>query len=436
MRHTYLLRASFLSALLLASLAASYAADLPAVAGNTDIAAVANGGRIVSFSTEALDDHGKPIPEWQASNLIDGKYVVGSYTPAGSYGWSSQVPPTDERPEWVILAFTDPATGKDITRLISRIVIDPTTDDPLFIGRWVQGFTLQTSTTDPNGPWKTIGRYTVVNRPVKQTFDFPPTEARYVRLLVTSNHGSDRAVEMGEVEIYEAIVPGEQLDRLIIRLENLLEDFKRFRDGQLYQRQQQTLSQVGQKPPPEQQPGGAQPAHPAQPGTDLPQPSTPGAPAGPATPAGPPAVEQVTLGGLSLTIPPGWQRATDLEENSEQVKLFLLGPKVGEGQLAFTVSVEPVREGTTLADFATAVAGRLPGLTAVENTSAKLGDQTAHYLVLQGGDKLYVEYCLLSQGQGLILTAVMPPGTLEQARPLLQPLWDSVKLKAALPPAS
>ena len=108
---------------------------------------------------------------------------------------------------------------------------------------------------------------------------------------------------------------------------------------------------------------------------------------------------------------------------------------MGEGQLAFTVSVEPVKAGTSLADFATAVAKRVAGMTVTENAPAKLGDLTAHYLVLQGDGRQYVEYCLLNQGQGLVLTAVLPLGSMEQARPLLQPLWDSVKLNPAAPPA-
>jgi hypothetical protein len=55
---------------------------------------------------------------------------------------------------------------------------------------------------------------------------------------------------MGEVEIYEAIVAGSVMDDLIIRLENLLTDLKRFRDFQLYQQSQETLEAVTTKPEP------------------------------------------------------------------------------------------------------------------------------------------------------------------------------------------
>lgn len=395
-------------------------ADLTTVAGNTNLAAAANGGRIVAFSSEALDENGKPIPEWQASNLIDGKYVVGSFTPADSYGWSSQRPPSDQEPEWIVLAFTEPNTGQDITRLISRIVIDPTTDDPLLIGRWIQGFTLQTSVTGPNGPWKTVMRRLVVNIPVKQTFDFPPSEARYVRLLITSNHGSDRTVEMGEVEIYEAIVPSEQLDELIIRLENLLNDLKRYRDGQLYHRVQETLAEITRKPPPEEQPGAA-PAEPPPP-----------APEEQAAPPAPEPVVQVDLGVISLTIPAGWQRVPAVEEGSEKVKLFLLGPEVAGGQAGFTVTIEPLEEGTALADFATSLIEQWPQAAVGESKSVKLGEISARYVSFAAGGKVFINYCFLHQGQGIILTAVVSPQAADEAQGLLAPILDSVHLQPGL----
>lgn len=206
------------------------AAQPKAVSGAVNIAAAEQGGRIVAVSSEARDRNNVVIPQWSARNLLDGKYVVGTFVPPDSYGWSSNRAPTADQPEWVVIAFKN-----DETRLINRIVIDPTTDDPPYIGRWVRDIELQVSTTTPDGPFKTVGRFVVVNKPIKQTFEFPPVEARYVRVLILSNHGSDKCVEMGELEVYEAIVPGDVLDQLIIRLENLLDDLKRYRDGVLYQ---------------------------------------------------------------------------------------------------------------------------------------------------------------------------------------------------------
>ena len=217
----------------------------PISAGATNIAAAENRGRIVAFSSQALDENGKVMPEWQVTNLIDGKHVVGNYTPPDSYGWSSQNLPSEESPEWVVIGFAE-----DRTRLLRRIVIDPTTDDPPFIGRWIRWFKLQVSTTTPDGPYKTVGSFLVDNRPIQQSFDFLPVEARYVRLLISSNQGSDKCVGMGEVEIYEAIVADSVIDDLIVRLENLLNELKHYRDFQLYQHEQQTLQEVTTKPAP------------------------------------------------------------------------------------------------------------------------------------------------------------------------------------------
>lgn len=214
-------------------------------AGATNLAAAENGGRIVAFSSQALDENGQVMPEWQVTNLLDGKHVLGSYTPADSYGWSSQYAPAEESPEWIVFAF-----AQDQTRLLRRIVIDPATDDPLFIGRWVRDVELQISTTTSEGPYKTVGRFLVVNKPIKQHFDFLPVEARYVRLVITSNHGSDKCVEMGEVEIYEAIVGDSVLDDVIVRLENLLQELKQLRDFKLYQQEQETLEEVLSQPQP------------------------------------------------------------------------------------------------------------------------------------------------------------------------------------------
>ncbi|MBC7289690.1 MAG: discoidin domain-containing protein [Armatimonadetes bacterium] len=232
--------------------------------GEVNLVAAENGGRIVAISSEARDRNGQVIPQWAAKNLIDGKYVVGNFTPPDSYGWSSDRAPSPDHPEWIVFAFKN-----DETRLINRIVIDPTTDDPPYIGRWVRDVELQVSTTTPNGPYKSVGRFVVVNKAIKQTFEFPPVEARYVRLLIYSNHGSDKCVEMGEVEVYEAIVTGEALDELIVRLENLLRDLKRYRDGVLHQQVRETVERITSKQAPPEGAGGASqqgtPAAPSQP---------------------------------------------------------------------------------------------------------------------------------------------------------------------------
>jgi hypothetical protein len=237
------MRRVVLSAVLLLAAAHAWAAS-SVVAGGTNILAAANGGRVVKVSSQAKDDNGQIMPHWMATNAIDGLYVVGNHTPKDSYGWSTQHPPTPQAPEWIIFAFSADAKP----HLISRVVIDPTTDDPPYIGRGVKDIEIRVSTADPDGPYKTIGRYMVVNRPIKQAFDFPPVECKYLQLLLLSNHGSDKCVELGEVEVYEGIVGDNVLDEYIVRLENLLNDLKRYRDGVVYQQSRRSLEDVLKKP--------------------------------------------------------------------------------------------------------------------------------------------------------------------------------------------
>ncbi len=116
----------------------------PTVAGTTNLVAAENGGRIAKFSSQAVDENGQPLAVWSVTNLIDGKYVVGSHTPADSYGWRSRGVPAADRPEWIIFELPE-------TRLISRVVVDPTTDDPEFLGRWAKSIRVSVSTEGVDG---------------------------------------------------------------------------------------------------------------------------------------------------------------------------------------------------------------------------------------------------------------------------------------------
>lgn len=215
----------------------------PTVAGTTNLVAADNGGAIVDFSSQAVDENGQPIDKWAVTNLIDGKHVVGSHTPADSYGWRSQGVPSSDSPEWVIFALPQ-------RRLVSRVVVDPTTDDPEFLGRWVRNIRISVSTESPDGPYTPVGTYLVVRRGIKQSFDFSPVEAKWVKLDITSNWGSDLCVEMGEFEVYEAIVGDDMLDQLITRLTTLLDDLKKYRDSQRYQQVQENTEAVTATPQP------------------------------------------------------------------------------------------------------------------------------------------------------------------------------------------
>lgn len=215
----------------------------PTVAGTTNLVAASNGGEVVAFSSQAVDEHGQPIDVWSVTNLIDGKHVVGTHTPADSYGWRTQVPPSPEDPAWVTFKLPQ-------RRLVTRVVIDPTTDDPEWLGRWVKNIRVSVSTEGPDGPFQRVGSYVVVRRAIKQSFDFTPVEAEWIRLEITSNWGSDHSVGMGEFEVYEAIVGDDVLDQLISRLSSLLDELKAYRDSQRYQQVQESTQAVTATPDP------------------------------------------------------------------------------------------------------------------------------------------------------------------------------------------
>lgn len=213
----------------------------PTLAGTRNLAARENGGQVVKFSSQAVDEHGQPIPQWAVTNLIDGKHVVGTHTPEDSYGWASQGVPSPEDPAWVIFKLPE-------RRLISRVVVDPTTDDPEWLGRWAKNIRISVSTEGVDGPYTVVGTYIVMRQAIKQTFDFTPHEAEWVKLDITSNWGSDYCVGMGEFEVYEAIIGDDVLDQLISRLDTLLTELKRYRDSRHYQQVERNTEAVTAQP--------------------------------------------------------------------------------------------------------------------------------------------------------------------------------------------
>jgi len=222
------------------------------MAGTRNLISEANGGQIVKFSSQLVDENGQPIAQWAATNLIDGMYVVGTHTPENSYGWCSQNVPSPAEPEWIIFQLPE-------ARLISRIVIDPTTDDPEWLGRWVKNIRLSVSTQSADGPYTDVGSYLVMRQGIKQTFDFTPREARWIKLDITSNWGSDFCVGFGEFEVYEAVLGDDELDQLISRLDTLLLELKRYRDSQANQ-QAEANTQAVTAPPAPAAPAPAAPA--------------------------------------------------------------------------------------------------------------------------------------------------------------------------------
>lgn len=178
---------------------------------NINLAAAKNGGRVVYVSS--YEDE-----TWRAENLIDGE-IYDPKTEKGSKGWASKSPwelvepgltPSPDRlgvgkkSEEVIIGFKN-----DEIKLIGRIVINPQTEDAPFTNRSVRLFEVQVSTQTKDGPWRSLGRAEVPQKPdsVTGSFNFsyniiPAVQARYVRIIFLANWNSDRHVSCGEIEIY------------------------------------------------------------------------------------------------------------------------------------------------------------------------------------------------------------------------------------------
>jgi hypothetical protein len=199
------------------------------VVGAVNIVAADNGGRVLSASSEALE-RGKVIREWRKENLIDGKHVEGAIVPADSYGWATETPPSARSPHWVVFAF-----AQDKPHLIGAVRVDPRTNDPEIIGRWIRNFRVEISVTTSEGPWESVGSFEVISHPTPQMFTLAtPVLARYVRLVVTSCQGA-RAVarlSVGEFEVYEALLGDDELTRIIVSLEQELGRLRQFALGQ------------------------------------------------------------------------------------------------------------------------------------------------------------------------------------------------------------
>lgn len=201
-------------------------ADAKPAGGN--IAAASNGGRIVDVTSTFNNDK-----TYSASNLIDGKnysLVDGK----GSAGWASEgFAPSRQ---WVTIGFRD-----DRTRLVSKIVINPTSGQSSL--RWAARADVQVTTGSPTeGPWRTVDTINIRPDAANQDFEIRAAEAKYVRFVFTANGpgnpltnadpnvSSDRAVSLGEIEVYEPNVSSGDLDAIVGRFNNVLNDLKRIHE--------------------------------------------------------------------------------------------------------------------------------------------------------------------------------------------------------------
>jgi hypothetical protein len=185
----------------------------------TNIAAAANGGRVLG-ATSTIDND----KDFTARNLIDGQ----AYDPehdTGSKGWASdKFDPINM--DYVTIGFKD-----NVIHKLGRIVLNPSA--AVAPERWAKDVEVQVSTETAEGPYSAVAQLTLRRVPQPQSFPILPVDARFVRLVFRSNWGSDRAVALGEVEMYEAIDTSDPLGALIVRLETAVTELTNYRDTQI-----------------------------------------------------------------------------------------------------------------------------------------------------------------------------------------------------------
>jgi hypothetical protein len=198
---------------------------------NLNIASARNGGKIMDSSSTYNKDE-----EFGPEKLIDGQ----NFRPAdgkGSSGWASEGFAPGK--EFVTIGFAE-----DRVKLIGKLVINPVSNQSDL--RWARRIEVQvTSGSYKDGPWKTAASINLRPEPVNQDFTIRPVEAKYVRFVFQANGpgvilpnadpnvNSDRAVSLGEIEVYEAVAGNDQLNSLIGRFNQVLADFKTLRRRQI-----------------------------------------------------------------------------------------------------------------------------------------------------------------------------------------------------------
>jgi hypothetical protein len=205
---------------------------------NVNMAAKSNGGRIVDASATFESERGQgPDPAYGPEKLIDGK-VWTKDDKSPSFGWSSQGFTPGQ--QWVILGFKD-----DRTQPVGKIIVNPLSYQPR--DRWARRIDVQVSTEpykkgDDFKAFRTVKTLNLRSEGVPQEFEVGPVEAKYVRLVFTANGpgdvqfentdpdiNSDRAVSLGEVEIYPPRLSNSELDQLISRFSQVLLQLKQLR---------------------------------------------------------------------------------------------------------------------------------------------------------------------------------------------------------------
>jgi hypothetical protein len=96
--------------------------------------------------------------------------------------------------------------------------------------RWIKDFEILVSTSGPREGFASVGNFRLELRSNRQDFYFKPVKTKYLMIRVLSNWGSNRYAEIFKLGAYEAMQSDKELDLLINRLEQVLNDLKAYKD--------------------------------------------------------------------------------------------------------------------------------------------------------------------------------------------------------------
>jgi len=142
--------------------------------------ALLDAGAEVAFFTSQHD-----VGTWAAARLIDSRSTTG---------WCSR---TVVYPHDIVVSFfaKQPA-------LVGAVVINPGTSEGKEM--WVKDVEIWTSMQSPTEGFSKVAEATLRNERVEQLTTFPAVEARYVKLRILSNYGSDKFIECGTFKVIQA----------------------------------------------------------------------------------------------------------------------------------------------------------------------------------------------------------------------------------------
>lgn len=155
-----------------------------------NLAAAANGGRVIDFSSE------DPTGKWSPENLID--------SDAEGPGWSSDE--NQDARQFVLFGL-----GGSEPHIVNRVVLNPYSTN--YEEDWIQDFELRGGLTLTDlDAMKTLGRFRLKQIGQDQEFTFAPTMLKNIALLPLSNYGGT-AYALNEFQVFAApaaaALPGE-----------------------------------------------------------------------------------------------------------------------------------------------------------------------------------------------------------------------------------